>query len=114
MALVAALQSAAADYRLETVAENLTWPWCIAFLPDGDMLVTERDGDLHVIRAGILDPLPVPGVPPAYVRSQGGLFDVLLHPRFEENRLPLPQPRPRYAGRGTRRGSCAAGSTGRR
>lgn len=87
LALVAALQSTAAEYRLETVAENLTWPWCIAFLPEGDMLVTERDGDLHVIRAGILDPRPVPGVPPAYVRSQGGLFDVLLHPRFEENRL---------------------------
>ena len=85
--LLAALQAAAADYRLETVAANLTWPWCIAFLPDGDMLVTERTGDLHVIRQGILDPRPVGGVPPAYVRSQGGLFDVLLHPDYAENRL---------------------------
>ena len=87
LALLAALQSAAVDYRLETVAEHLTWPWCIAFLPDGDLLVTERDGDLHVIRERILDPRPVAGVPPAYVRSQGGMFDVLPHPRFEENRL---------------------------
>ena len=87
LVLATAMQSAAADYRLETVAENLTWPWCIAFLPDGNMLVTERDGDLHAIREGILDPRPVAGVPPAYVRSQGGLFDVLPHPRFEENGL---------------------------
>ncbi len=87
MVLAFALQSAAVDYRLETVAENLTWPWCIAFLPNGDALVTERDGDLHVIRDGILDPRPVAGVPPVYARSQGGLFDVLLHPNFAENQL---------------------------
>ncbi len=85
--LLAALHAGAAGYRLETVAANLTWPWCIAFLPGGDMLVTERSGDLHVIRQGILDPQPVGGVPPAYVRSQGGLFDVLLHPNYAENRL---------------------------
>ena len=76
-----------AEYRLETVAEGLAWPWCIAFLPDGDMLVTERDGGLRIIRDGELDAKPIAGVPPAYVRSQGGLFDVALHPEFAENRL---------------------------
>lgn len=76
-----------AEYRLETVADGLAWPWCIAFLPEGDMLVTERDGNLRIIRDGELDAKPIAGVPPVYVRGQGGLFDVALHPRFAENRL---------------------------
>jgi len=78
---------AGADYQLETIAEGLTYPWCIAFLPGGDMLVTERSGDLHAIRRGVLDTTPIDGVPPAYVRSQGGLFDVLVHPDFSNNQL---------------------------
>jgi glucose/arabinose dehydrogenase len=51
------------------------------------MLVTELDGNLRVIRNGALDPTPITGVPPVYRKSQGGLFDVLLHPQFAENQL---------------------------
>lgn len=74
-------------YELTTVAENLAFPWCIAFLPNGDMLVTELDGQLRVIRNGVLDPAPVAGVPPVYRRGQGGLFDVLLHPNYADNSM---------------------------
>ena len=72
-------------YRLVTVAEGLSFPWCIAFLPDGDLLVTERTGALRLVRDGALEAQPITGVPPVYVRSQGGLFDVALHPDFDAN-----------------------------
>ena len=72
-------------YRLTTVAEGLSFPWCIAFLPNGDLLVTERTGALRLVRDGALEAQPIAGVPPVYVRSQGGLFDVALHPDFDAN-----------------------------
>jgi len=72
--------------RVVVVARGLSHPWGLAFLPGGDMLVTERSGQLRVIRNGVLDPSPVTGVP--MVRAQGlsGLMDIALHPRFAENR----------------------------
>lgn len=77
----------AMGYQLDTVAEGLSFPWCIAFLPNGDMLVTELDGALRIIRGGVLDPTPIAGVPAVYRRSQGGLFDVMLHPDYANNSL---------------------------
>ncbi len=74
-------------FRLVTIARGLTHPWSLAFLPNGDMLVTERPGRLRIIRDGKLDPTPVPGVPTVAPGGQGGLLDVALHPRFAENRL---------------------------
>lgn len=76
----------ATKVRVETLAEGLVNPWGLAFLPDGSILVTERSGRLRVIRDGRLVDAPVAGVPEAYVRSQGGFFDVLLHPDFATNR----------------------------
>lgn len=73
--------------KLEAIASGLEYPWGIAFLPDGAMLVTERAGRLRVIRNGQLDPTPVTGVPEVLASGQGGLFDVALHPRFAENQL---------------------------
>ena len=75
-----------AGYRLETVAEGLAFPWRLAFLPNGDALVTERGGALRILRGGVLDPAPIAGVPPVFVAGQGGLFDVLLHPQFAADR----------------------------
>jgi glucose/arabinose dehydrogenase len=75
------------DFRLVTVAEGLEHPWALAFLPNGDLLVTERPGRLRVIRNGRLDPEPVPGLPDVSSGGQGGLLDVALHPRFAENAL---------------------------
>jgi aldose sugar dehydrogenase len=73
-----------ARYQIATVAEGLSFPWSIAFLPDGAMLVTEKEGRLRLIRDGKLLPDPVKGVPPVLFDGQGGLFQVSLHPRFAE------------------------------
>ena len=75
------------DFRVVTVTEGLVNPWSIAFLPDGDMLVTEREGRLRIVRGGRLLPDPVPGLPEIRAGGQGGLLDVLPHPDFARNRL---------------------------
>jgi glucose/arabinose dehydrogenase len=80
-------RSAMHDYRLVTVAEGLVNPWSIAFLPGGDMLVTERPGRLRIVRNGKLLPDPVPGLPRIRTGGQGGLLDVVPHPNFASNRL---------------------------
>lgn len=80
-------RSAAHDFRIVTVADALVVPWGMAFLPDGDILVTERPGRLRIVRAGALLPAPVEGVSAVRAGGQGGLLDIALHPRFAENRL---------------------------
>ena len=75
------------DYRIVTVAEGLVNPWSMAFLANGDVLVTERPGRLRIIRDGELLPHSVPGVPEVLAEGQGGLLDVVLHPDFSTNRL---------------------------
>lgn len=68
-------------------AEGLSHPWAIAFLPEGDMLVSERDGRLrHITNTGEVS-APLEGVPAVDARGQGGLLDVALHPDFASNRL---------------------------
>ncbi len=74
-------------FRVVTVVEGLQNPWGMAFLPNGDMLVTERPGRLRVVRGGTLDPEPVAGVPEVRAQGQGGLLDVALHPDFASNNL---------------------------
>ena len=79
---------AIAEVRVVVVARGLSHPWSMAFLPDGGILVTERDaGRLRMIRDGVLDPEPLDGVPAVLSRGLAGLMDVALHPAFEENRL---------------------------
>lgn len=73
--------------RVSVVTRGLSHPWAIAFLPDGDMLITERDGRLRVVRNGVLDPEPISGVPQVRTDGNGGLMDVALHPQFAENHL---------------------------
>lgn len=75
------------DFRVVTVAEGLEVPWSLAFLPGGDLLVTERPGRLRIVRDGRLLPTPVSGVPPVFAQGQGGLLDVEPHPDFASNRL---------------------------
>ena len=74
------------DYRVVTVAEGLVQPWSIAWLPGGDMLVTEKPGRLRIVRDGRLLPEAVPGTPEVHYVGQGGMFDVVPHPNFSENR----------------------------
>jgi glucose/arabinose dehydrogenase len=73
--------------RVTVVTRGLSHPWAIAFLPDGNMLVTERPGRLRLIRNGVLDPTPITGVPRVRTDGNGGLMDVALHPQFATNRL---------------------------
>ncbi|HXH24668.1 MAG TPA: PQQ-dependent sugar dehydrogenase [Vicinamibacterales bacterium] len=72
--------------RVVPYVRGLEAPWSIAFLPGGEMLVTEKPGRLRIVRNGVLDPAPVAGVPPVLSAGQGGLLEVLPHHRFSENR----------------------------
>lgn len=76
-------------YKVVEVAKGLDHPYSLAFLPDGAILVTERQGRLRLIRNGQLLAQPIGGVPPVhtYAGSQAGLFDIVLHPKFAENNL---------------------------
>mgnify|MGYP003575746074 CR=1 FL=1 len=73
------------NLRVVVVARGLEQPWSIAFLPGGDMLVTERVGRLRLIKAGKLDSTPVAGIPAVRSRGLQGLMDVVLHPQFADN-----------------------------
>ena len=77
----------AAGYRLENWSTGLDLPWSIAFLPDGSALVTELGGRLWRLDASGEAIGRIENVPDVYFAGQGGLFDVVLHPRFEENGL---------------------------
>jgi glucose/arabinose dehydrogenase len=78
------------QFKVVTVAEGLKNPWSMAWLPNGDMLVTERGtgdypGSLRIIRNGKLLPTPVPGVPTVRAQGQGGMQEIAVHPNFAQN-----------------------------
>ena len=75
----------ATEYGIETVAEGLSYPWAIAFLPGGDMLVTERSGQLRRIVGGELQQEPIANVPDIHVDGQGGLLDIIPDSEFATN-----------------------------
>jgi glucose/arabinose dehydrogenase len=73
--------------KVETVASDLTMPWSVALLPDGLILITEKPGNLRVMREGRLLAPPVAGLPKVTPRGQGGLLDVVAHPGYRQNQL---------------------------
>ncbi len=76
----------ATGWKAVQVVDGLEHPWAIAWLPDGQALITERPGQLRLLSAdGSLDPEPIAGVPPVLNNRQGGLLDVVLHPEFGED-----------------------------
>ena len=81
-------QQPSAPYEIEVVAEGLEHPWSLAFLPSGELLVTERGGNLRAISQTGDISAPFAGVPEVYVQAQAGLFDVVLHPEFASNGWP--------------------------
>jgi aldose sugar dehydrogenase len=88
--------------RVSVVTKGLSHPWSLVFLPDGNVLVTERPGRLRIIRNGVLDPTPIAGVPRVRTDGNGGLMDVTLHPGFADNRLVyLTYTKPVENGKGT-------------
>ena len=78
--------SSTGNLSVQTVAQGLSFPWSLAFLPDGRMLVTERPGRMRIVaQNGQLSP-PLANVPKVFAVSQGGLFDVILDRGFGQNR----------------------------
>ena len=78
--------STAQRFRVVAV-KGLERPFAMAFLPDGNMLITERAGRLRIVRNGVVDPQPIAGMPEALDLRLKGLQDLALHPGFAENRL---------------------------
>nr|HMQ45605.1 PQQ-dependent sugar dehydrogenase [Mariniflexile sp.] len=73
----------AINYTTELVVADINIPWGMAFLPDGSMLITEKAGDLIHFKNG--KKTLIEGVPEIYVRGQGGLMGIKLHPDYETN-----------------------------
>ena len=78
-------QSEEMNFQVQTVVEGVDVPWGMAFLPDGSVLITERDGDLRMVREGELLDEPIGGVSEVVAEGQGGLLDINLHPNYGEN-----------------------------
>ena len=76
------------SFTMTRVVSGLSHPWAVAFLPDGRMLVTERQGTMRIAgKDGKLEAQPVAGLPQVTPHGQGGLMDVALHPNFAQNNL---------------------------
>lgn len=78
-------KGAQSRFNAVTVTTGLFRPWSMAWLPNGDILVTERPGRVRLIHDGVLDPEPIAGVPPVHAVRLSGLMDVLPHPNFAQN-----------------------------
>jgi glucose/arabinose dehydrogenase len=69
-----------------TAMTGLRLPWDLAFLPNGDLLVTERtERQLRLVRNGRVEPQPIAGLPEFSAASGGGLMSVKIHPQFADN-----------------------------
>jgi aldose sugar dehydrogenase len=71
-------------FRVETVTEDVKLPWGLAFLPDGRMLVAEKEGTLRAVDNGKVS-APITGIPAVWAKGQGGLMDVAPHPDYASN-----------------------------
>jgi len=69
-------------FTVTAVTDRLAMPWSFAFLPGGDILVTERGGTLRRLHPDSGTLASISGVPAVFHEGQGGLFDVALHPDF--------------------------------
>lgn len=82
---IVSAKSTLSDYQVETVVSGLNHPWSMAFLPDGTMLVSERNGSIRQVENGKLSD-PLSGLPEdVFIAGQGGWQDVVLHPGFARN-----------------------------
>jgi aldose sugar dehydrogenase len=78
---------ASAPFAIQTITNRLNAPWSIAFLPDGNFLVTEGVGSMRIVRPDGWVSAPIAGVPGVKVIAAQGLHDVMLDPDFSKNRL---------------------------
>jgi len=70
-------------FKAALLVDNMQTPWGMAFLPDGGMLITEQAGELIHFKDG--KKTNISNVPEVYVRGQGGLLDIALHPDYKNN-----------------------------
>jgi glucose/arabinose dehydrogenase len=73
------------DYTYKTIVEGIDIPWGMAFISENDLLVTEKSGILYRVTEGVKQ--TVEGLPPIYIRGQGGLLDVALHPDYSNTKI---------------------------
>jgi aldose sugar dehydrogenase len=78
------VESEIQKFVVDTVVSGLKVPWGLAFMPNGDLLITERSGSLHLFSKGQLSE-PIKGLPAAMAFGQGGLLDLALHPDYKNN-----------------------------
>src|SRR5687768_12706478 len=98
--------------RAEPVAQGLSHPWGFEFLPDGRIIVTERDGNVRIVGRDGRPSAPLAGAPRVQARGQGGMLDVALDPNFAQNRivyLSFSEPGEGGAGTSLARARLAAG-----
>lgn len=81
------VRSERAAFRISVIAGGLENPWGLAVLPDGRLLVTERPGRVRLVGTDGRLSAPLAGTPGTVAARQGGMLDVILHPRFAENRF---------------------------
>ena len=74
-------------FRVKTLVQWLNEPWGLDFLPDGRLLLTEKDGTLKLVNPQDWSTVDLAGVPASANEGQGGLLDVLVHPQFARNSL---------------------------
>lgn len=78
-----AIESEHLTFSIERLADGLENPWAVAFLPDGRLLVSERNGQLNLVDPENGESIALEGMPEVNHHGQGGLLDVVLHPEFE-------------------------------
>lgn len=89
-------------FDVVVVTKELAKPWAVEPLPGGDLLVTEKGGQLRIVSATGAIGAPITGLPPVDARGQGGLLDVALSPRFDSDRtIYWSFTEPREGGNGT-------------
>ncbi|HPR32129.1 MAG TPA: PQQ-dependent sugar dehydrogenase [Prolixibacteraceae bacterium] len=71
-------------FRVDTLVSGLDVPWGLEFLPNGDLLLSERSGMLYRFTAS-KELIPIRGLPEIFVKGQGGLMDLKLHPDYASN-----------------------------
>ena len=81
------IKSERLDFTLDTLftSDEMRTPWGMAFLPNNDILVTDRSGSLYLVQDDKLHSKPIAGVPEVRAKGQGGLLDIELHPNYEKN-----------------------------